>query len=71
MAYPVTTQPTSARVAPRLAWMWISRLKSASALLALGLLGLYLEFKMPGVIAPGIAGVLCLVFFAIKRRTYC
>lgn len=47
-------------VAERLA-RWIAAL--APLFLMAGLLGLYIEFKTPGVILPGILGALCLAIF--------
>jgi len=40
---------------------WISML--APLFLLAGLLGIYLEFKTPGVVLPGVVGVVCLALF--------
>jgi membrane-bound serine protease (ClpP class) len=40
----------------------------ATLLLFAGLLGLYVEFTHPGVVFPGVAGVLCLLLFALTAQ---
>ncbi len=37
-------------------------------LLALGALGLYVEFTHPGMVVPGIVGVICLLLFAFSTQ---
>ena len=41
----------------------------AAVLLLVGLLGLYIEFTHPGMIAPGLIGAVCLLLFAFATQT--
>ncbi len=40
----------------------------AAFLLMAGLLGLYVEFTHPGIVAPGLIGVVCLLLFALSTQ---
>ncbi len=45
---------------------WIARPEIASILVAIGLLGLYVEFNNPGLVLPGAVGALALILFALS-----
>ncbi|PYS95427.1 MAG: serine protease [Acidobacteria bacterium] len=40
----------------------------AAFLLFIGLVGLYVEFTHPGMVAPGLVGVICLLLFALSTQ---
>jgi membrane-bound serine protease (ClpP class) len=45
---------------------WIANPEVASILIAIGLLGLYVEFNNPGMVVPGVVGALALLLFALS-----
>jgi membrane-bound serine protease (ClpP class) len=45
---------------------WIANPEIASILVAIGLLGLYVEFNNPGLVVPGVVGAVALLLFALS-----
>lgn len=47
---------------------WLANPEIAALLVAIGLIGLYVEFNHPGLILPGAVGALALVLFALSTQ---